>query len=219
MALVDLWNLKDVTACFRCWRTVRFYNDDVDCNHTCCLQYLHCVSRLENRLWRSLKYFLSFSLNINCNILCPMVNTGLKNYTYLVSYSDILLTLFLSCYSCQGLLTPRSTVTRAWQYELCLVQNLNKPFLFTTLAGSTRKNWRKKCGLSSLSTMSALDSVISSAQRYFDYVTYKQYGSTSRRERVFGLILEVALRQSVTGFDLHFGKDCLSEFLSKTRLT
>lgn len=67
--------------------------------------------------------------------------------------------------------------------------------------------------------MSAVDSVISSVCCYIDFVMYKQYGRTSRREHVFRLILEVALKQSVTGFDLHFGKDCLSESLSKTPLT
>lgn len=68
-----------------------------------------------------------------------------------------------------------------------------------------------KCGVNSLSTMSTFDSVISSCST--DFVMFKLYGTRSRRERVFRLILEVALRQSVPRFDLHFGKDRLSEFL------
>lgn len=58
--------------------------------------------------------------------------------------------------------------------------------------------------------------VLSAVRWYVDFVIFKQYGGRSRRECVFRLILEVALRQSVSGFDLHFGKDCLPEFLRKS---
>lgn len=76
-----------------------------------------------------------------------------------------------------------------------------------------RKEEKKKGKISSAQW--AHLTVLSAQCCYIDFLIYKQYGSTSRREHVFRLTLEVALKQSVCSFDL----DCLSESLSKTRLT
>lgn len=82
----------------------------------------------------------------------------------------------------------------AWRNELCPDLDLNKPFVFTMWAGTLTNNEsgvgeKEKNGLNLLSTMTVLSAVCC----YTDFVMYKQYGTTSRREHVFRLILEVAL--------------------------
>lgn len=92
--------------------------------------------------------------------------------------------------------------------------NLNKPRVFTIWAGNLtnteRSEKKKKVWISSAQW--AHLTVLSALCCYIDFLIYKQYGSTSRREHVFRLTLEVALKQSVSSFDL----DCLSESLSKS---
>lgn len=104
-----------------------------------------------------------------------------------------------------------SAQTWIWISHLCLQC---EPALLQIMKVEQEKK-KKKNGLNLLSTMTALSAVCC----YTDFVMYKQYGTTSRREHVFRLILEVALKQSLTGFDLLFGKDCQSESLSKAALT
>lgn len=83
-----------------------------------------------------------------------------------------------------------------------------EPAISQILKGGGKKVWISLAQWAHLTVLSAQCC-------YIDFLIYKQYGSTSRREHVFRLTLEVALKQSVSSFDL----DCLSESLSKTRLT
>lgn len=136
---------------------------------------------------------------------------------------------FLSWFSssCQKLLTPLwLCLNPLWGTSdsacLCLDPHLNKPAVFTIWASDhtqTLQEKKKKITVWISKAQWTLLTVLSVVCWYVDFVIYKQYGRRSRRECVFGLTLEVALKQSVSGFDLHFRKDCLPEFLRKTFLS
>lgn len=149
--------------------------------------------------------------------MCNIMNCQLQMWLALIFvFLAGLVAAVWSCgwwHLCDSCLNPLWATSDSSSSGLDL--NLNKPRVFTRWASNLTNTERRGKKVWISWAQWAHLTVLSAQRCYIDFLIFKQYGSTSRPEHVFRLPLEVALKQSVSSFDL----DCLSESLSKTRLT